>query len=46
MNVSVVHGDLPEGAAREMSARGKDLGPGPHQFFAAGKGTDGLLFAV
>ena len=35
VNVSVVHGTLPEQAAKEMS-RGKDLGPGPHSFVAAG----------
>ena len=34
VNVSVVHGNLPERAAREMTSRGKDLGPGPHTFFA------------
>eukprot|EP01137_Pigoraptor_chileana_P004578 Opistho-2@46403 len=36
VNVSVVHGELPAEAVRQMRARGKVLGDGPRRFFAAG----------
>eukprot|EP00037_Helgoeca_nana_P017956 m.171238 g.171238 ORF g.171238 m.171238 type:complete len:413 (-) comp24225_c0_seq2:1357-2595(-) len=36
VNVSVIRGDLKPALAEQMSSRGKDLGPGPHRFFASG----------
>eukprot|EP00039_Didymoeca_costata_P027316 m.18198 g.18198 ORF g.18198 m.18198 type:complete len:372 (+) comp6234_c0_seq1:145-1260(+) len=36
VNVSVLRGDLRPELAKQMSSRGKELGPGPHRFFASG----------
>lgn len=36
VNVSVIRGDLKPGLAKNMNARGKEIGPGPHKFCACG----------